>query len=86
MGRDPGDHHRTEQVLAVVAELPEVCPEDENQADRDQQQRCRQHRAVLPGTLLNAVLPDALVELDRVRAEEKQQHATGDQGEEYGHD
>jgi hypothetical protein len=71
------------QVLAVVPQVPDAGPEDDDQAQRDEEQGRHQHGAVLPAAGLDAALPHVDVEADRVLAQGQQQQAAGDQGENH---
>ena len=85
-GSEPRDEGRAEKELAVVAEVPDVRAEHDHEADRNQQERCGPHRAVLPGGQLDPALPDVRVERDRIAPERKEKDRAGPQGQEQGHD
>ena len=73
------DEGGAEQKLAVVPEVPNVGPEDDDQPGRDEQERRHRDRAVLPCSRSDAAVPDRPVERDRVAAERKQKERAGPQ-------
>ena len=79
MRPEAGHHRRREQELPLVAEIPDVRAEDDDQAERDRGQRRGTHQAVLPGRELDAPAIDVEVEPERVVPECRDQDPAGNE-------